>query len=226
MGMASLETFLRMYHSGQGTLSPEMFQHFGGEDLLKQVQQFDPSAQWSDADMGGGEGGSQGMGKRLDFDITKMPTPKHSDVLNLRPANYGSKGLHNDKYQWADENYGQVTESKNIKREVSGIEKYAPLIAAAISMGGPALGAALAGAGIGGAAGLTAGVTGSGLTGVNAFNLPNWLVQQMAKLPQTAGKISQGKFDFTSLLPMAGSAAGLDPNLMRGAQTLSQLARR
>jgi hypothetical protein len=188
-----LETFLHQYTSGHNVLTPEMFQHFGGDDLLAQIKKYDPNATWTDV-VAGGEG--QEAGKRLDFDITKLPkikTPSGSEtgVFGINPANLGK--LRDESAVMDDPLYGKVTPSWNTRYDPSLMERYAPLIAAAISMGGPALAGALASAGIGGTAGLTAGVTGSGLTGVNSLGIPDWLVKQLGKAPSTARNISNGK---------------------------------
>jgi hypothetical protein len=225
---APLDIFLRNYRSGHVALTPEMYQHFGGDELLKSLQQFDPNAKWTDTEIGGGEGGSQGMGKRLDFDVTKMPnskTPGGKDISwsEIAPSNFGSDGLKNPDFKWDDENYGEVTDSRNIKREVSGIEKYAPLIAAAIAMGGPMAGGLLAGAGIGGGAGFTSAVTGGaaglgagsvpGALGAGTFagSTPGWATNAVKGLPSSMDKIKGG--DLTALLPVLIGMSGLDPKL-------------
>ena len=68
--MAPLEMFLRAVTSGNTTFTPEMYQHFGGDDILKNLQKYDPSATWTSV-ASGGEGQPEGM--RLDFDVTKLP---------------------------------------------------------------------------------------------------------------------------------------------------------
>lgn len=187
-----------------------MYQYFGGDDILKQLQQYDPNAKWTDTDLGGGEGGSRGTGKRLDFDITKMPTSKLPNgqvhgLHGLAPSNGSSGGLINPGYKWDDPVYGSVTDSKNLKFKREGIDKWAPAIAALIAMGGPAIAGALAGAGIGGA-GLTGAVTGSGVGG----SAPSWLTGLVKQGPGMMDKVKAGNWQ-----ALGSKGAGM---------TLSQLA--
>lgn len=227
---APLETFLHQYRSGHTSLTPELYQLYGGDDLLKAIQQYDPGAHWTDTMTGGGEGGEGTASKRLDFDLTKMPTSKMPNGVErafheLAPSNMTTAGLKNSEYHWGDDLYGDVTDARNVKHKSEGIEKFAPLIAAAISFGGPALAGALAGAGIGGA-GLTSAATGSGLTGLNSFNLPNWLTQTLGKAPTYGRQLSQGTFDpLSALFNIGGNAAGINPYLLKGGMTLADLFR-
>lgn len=214
---APLESFLRAITSGSATLSPEMYQHFGGDDILAQLQKYDPNAKWTDTELGGGEGGSQGWGKRLDFDVTKLPkSQKGTAGYDLNPANLhtalpGSKS-------YADSVYGDVRNSKEFAPDKEALwTKLAPLAVATLA---PMAGAALAGAGIGGVAGLTAGVTGSGVSG----NAASWLANLVKQGPGMLTKANNGGgFDIMSLLPYAGQAAGINPMLIKGGMTLAQL---
>jgi hypothetical protein len=224
---APLEMFLRAATSGHGTITPELWQHFGGDQIVEQLKKYDPNVSVIEEDIGGGEAGSSGKGFRINVDMTKLPrSKKGTPGLDLRASNFlpdervlpGSEAYH-------DEVYGDVRNSKEFsKAKPSWWEIAAPI---AVSMVAPMAGAALAAGGIGGAAGMTAAATGSGLTGINSMNLPQWLIQAMAKAPQTAGQISKGNFDpLGMLLSAGGSALGVDPNLMRGGSTLAQLAMR
>lgn len=230
--MADLAGFLRALQSGHNTLSPEMYAHFGGDDILSKIQKFDPGAKWSDSAMGGGEGGEGPMGKRLDFDITKMPKPKNTDLLNARAVADNDENLINKNYKWDDENYGSISTSKNIDHHVDNIEKYGPAIAAMmIGMGGPMLGAALMGAGIGGGAGFTSAVTGGaaglgsgaipGAMGAGTFtaaNAPGWL-QQLAKpssVRSIGNQIHGGRFNPMSAAGTAAGASGMSLSQLAG----------
>lgn len=239
MANPKLDMFLRAINSGGGTMTPEMYAHFGGDGLIEALKQYDPNASVIDEEIGGGEGGSQGMGKRLNFDVTKLPKSKAGDFYQIRPNNWKlAPGVPKDRVTVHDENYGDVVNGKYIDHRADGfLEKYAPYIAAAIAMGGPAL-AGLAAAGLAGgvgvaagageglAGGLTSGVTGSGLTGINAMELPDWLIQGLSKAPQTAGQVSSGHFDPLKFgAGMAGSAFGVNPMLMQSGMTLANLAR-
>ena len=144
---APLEMFLRAVTSGNTTFSPEMYAHFGGDDILTQVQKYDPNAKWVDSEIGGGEGGAQGMGKRLDFDITKLPTSKKGTAgYDLRPANLLTAKPGSVAAQ--DDVYGSVRNSSEMYAKAGLLEQMAPYIAAMIAAGGPALGGALAGMGL------------------------------------------------------------------------------
>jgi len=224
---APLETFLRAYTSGANVFTPEMLDHFGGKDaLLSALRTFDPNAQATVTDLGGGEGGSSGQGVRFDFDVSKAPTSKGGTLgLDLRNSNFGQ--LKNKNAVFADDNYGSVTNSRNVVKPTDPLwVKLAPLVVGALA---PMAGAAMAGAGIGGAAGLTAGATGSGLTG--ASSLPSWLTSQLAKAPTYAGQIAGGNFNPVSMIANAalGQGAGMlgvDPGIAKTALTLGQLAAR
>lgn len=171
---APLETFLHAYRSGNTVFSPEMYAHFGGEDLLNTLRKYDPNATWTEQDLGGGEGGSQGKGYRLDFDITKMPGSKlpngrTHELFGLAPA---QGRMLNDKYQWGDDLYGQVTDSRNLRKDAPAWwELVAPL---AVSVLAPAAGAALMGSGIGLGVGGTSAVTGAA-AGLGAGQIPGAL---------------------------------------------------
>lgn len=231
---APLESFLRYYVSGHGDLpiTQEQYDHFGGDDILKAVQKYNPEAKWVDADIGGGEAGEYSKGKKLVFGgdgLIHLPTSQSGlDLTNMRPSNFGSAGLHNPDAVYQDENFGSITDAKNLKRKNEGIEKYAPYIAAAISMLAPvaapalfgALGAGTVAAGAtsaatAGAAGLAAGST-PGALGAGTFtaaNAPGWASQAAKQatglVRSTGSQASSGGFDLTSLLGTAASIAGI-----------------
>lgn len=196
--MAPLEMFLRAYRSGHNVLSPEMYQHFGGDDILTQIQKYDPNARWTDTDLGGGEGGSAGAGKRLDFDITKMPTSQLPNgqvhgLHGLAPSNGSSAGLINSGYKWDDDLYGNVTDSRNLKKAKPGLlEILGPML---VTLGAPMAAGALAGAGIG-VPGLASAVTGSGVGG----SAPGWLTNLVKQGPKM---LDSKKPNFMTLAQLA-----------------------
>lgn len=62
---ANLQAYL---NSGHSVMTPEMMDHFGGDDMMKYVKSIDPNAKWTRTSTYGGEGGEGPMGQRLDFD--------------------------------------------------------------------------------------------------------------------------------------------------------------
>jgi hypothetical protein len=218
---APLEMVLRSIGQGTDHFTDELWEYYGGDALLEAIRQYDPNARVVDTDIGGGEAGPQGRGKKIEFDHTKLPSSKMGTFgLDLRPSNAVSGGLYNDRYVIDDENYGEVTNSKNLKHGgMDWWEMAAPLAIAALA---PMAAGALAGAGIGGA-GLTSAVTGSGL-GASA---PSWMAGLVKGGPSMMDKLSRG--DFASILPillqLGGQTAGVNPALMKGGMTIAQLAR-
>lgn len=230
---APLENFLHLVTSGNVALTPEMYQHFGGDAILAALQKYDPNARFNDVKMGSQEGGEgEWMGKQLAFDASKLPTSKGGMAgYDLNPSNL-HENVMNKGGVYEDDAYGSVTNSANFAPDkVKLWTKIAPLL---VTMGAPMAGGALAGMGIGGAAGLTAGVTGSGLGG--AASIPSWAAKIVGQAPSLAKSYGQGGENalLSSILNMAlgmgggalGSAAGINPNLVKGALTLGQLARK
>lgn len=215
---APLEMFLRQLRSGNATLTPELYALYGGDKILEQVQKYDPEAKWSDVPISGGEAGEGAMGKRLDFDVTKipkttLPNGREMGFWEIAPSNGGSSGLKVDKYKWQDDLFGEVTDSRNLNHgKPAWWELVAPIAVATLA---PMLGGALAGAGIGlGAAGSTSAVTG-GAAGLAAGNIPgafgagnslglsNNFLKLLGRSPQTVGRqISARKVDMNSMIPM------------------------
>jgi len=224
---APLETFLRAYTSGANVFTPEMLDHFGGKDaLLSALKTFDPNAQAVDSELSGGEGGSGGMGTRFDFDISKAPKSQMGTLgLDLRNSNFGE--LKNPRAVVDDSAYGKVTNSRNVIKPSDPLWVHlAPLVVGALA---PMAGAALAGTGIGGAAGMTAAATGSGLGG--ASGLPGWATNLIGKAPQFAQQVASGNFNPLSTvaslaLGQGASALGINPYLAKTALSLGQLAAR
>lgn len=190
---APLEMFLRQYYSGHSQLPQEIYDLYGGDNIIQQLQQYDPNASWTYGDMGGGEGAMQRMGYSLNFDPRTLPAPA-GPLGWSRPTNAEGQGLTHGDMKYYDPIYGWVTDPRNVARQSNTLETLAPYIAAGITMGGPAIGGALAGAGIG--AGGTAAVTG-GAAGLNAANIatggaPSWWSNLLGKAPRTVGPIVSG----------------------------------
>ena len=225
---APLASILQALQSGNGVMSDEQLNHFGGRDaILSALHSFDPNAQLTQTETSGGEGGSGPMGWRMDYDVSKAPTSKGGTLgLDLRTSNFGK--LKNPNAVYNDDQYGSVTNSANVFKPADPLwVKLAPLAVGALA---PMAGAALAGAGIGGAAGLTAGVTGSGLGA--SSSLPSWLTSQLGKLPQYARSLASGGDPMQMLINaamgqgvgMASNALGVDPGYLKAGMTLAQLS--
>lgn len=216
---APLEGLLKYLASGYQNQAADdsTINAFGGDDMLKAAQQYDPNAHWQTV-----AGGDNGNGRSLVVDIEKLPASQGGKAgYDLRASNHATK-LKDPSKVYEDDVYGSVTNSKNFYKEQDAAwTKIAPLL---VTMVAPMAGAALAGAGIGGAAGLTAGVTGSGLSGASS-TLPSWLTSQMSKLPQTAQAVNEGRWNPMSLLGSAGQAFGINPNLVSGGVTLANMVK-
>ena len=214
---APLELLLKYLNSGYVNQAADdsIIQGFGGDALLDAARQYDPGAHWQDVQTAEG-----GPGRSLVVDIEKFPGSKAGKAgYDLRSSDFGR--LKNLNAVEQNDAYGGVTNSKNIVKEPDAAwTKLAPLL---VTFAAPMIGSALAAAGIGGAAGLTAGVTGSGLA---AGAVPKWATMLAKGLPSNARAISEGNFDATRLLPMAASMAGINPSIASGGMTLAQLSRR
>lgn len=195
---APLAMWLRSYMmGGQSTIPQELYDLYGGDAILEAIRKYDPNAAWSTQDMYGGEGGTSAQqGHRLDFDSRTLPQAA-GPLGWMYPTNESGERLFNPEMKYYDPIYGWVTDPRNVNHgNNEGLHKWAPYIAAAISMGGPALGAALASAGIGAGVGGTAAVTG-GAAGLNAANIagggtPTWWSNLLGKAPRTGGSIISG----------------------------------
>lgn len=217
---APLETFLHAVTSGYNVLSQEMYDYYGGDAILDALRKYDPDARFTETQMPG-EG--EGVGYRLDFDASKLPASKGGMAgYDLNPSNLHDR-TKDSSAVYDDPVYGSVTNSANFYKDADATwTKLAPI---AVGMLAPMAGAALAGAGIGGTAGLTAGVTGSGLGG--AGTIPAWAAKLIAKAPQLAGQIDNGQWQnaLQSILMSGGTAAGLPMNTIKAGITLAQLAK-
>lgn len=224
MDQVSLANLLRYLSSGFAGQAADssVLGAFGGDALLNAARSYDPNARWEE--VATPEGGS---GKSLVVDIEKLPGSKAGKAgYDLRTSDFGK--LKNPRAVVDDPVYGKVTNSANVARDADPLwTKLAPL---AVTMLAPMAGAALAGAGIGGAAGLTSAATGSGLVAGAKSTLPSWLTSALAKTPSYAAQLSSGKLDPLSLalgqLPGVGqSAFGINPNITKIGLTLGQIAR-
>jgi hypothetical protein len=230
---APLSDFLRLISSGNTTLSPELYQAFGGDSILAELQKFDPNAKFSDV-QGQATGGEQGGGpmeKRLDFDVSKLPKTKAGEFWEI--GNSAARPLVNPNAVVNDDVYGSVTNSANYQKQNDPAwVKLAPL---AVTLLAPYAGGALAAAGIG-AAGGTAAVTGAA-AGLNAVNIATGAgatvggttANALRQLPNMARGYGQtGKLNplgmVQSLVAPAASEFGIDPVYVKGAMTLASIA--
>ena len=205
--LPKLQNFLNYYTGGHmgdsGGMNQEMYDFYGGDEMLKIMQQFDPNAYWEymDNTTGGNEGGPSGQGGyKLNYNQALLPKTKFGDVFNVKPIADGRE-VYDDKYVYDDENYGKVTHYKNVKKAKDPMwTKLAPLV---VGVGGPMAGDALAGAGIGGAAGLTSAVTGSGMGGAASGALGKGISSMVRGMPNTAQAAVNGDWRGA-----AGSALG------------------
>jgi hypothetical protein len=194
----TLRDWLLQQHGGANVLNDAQYDYFKGDEVLRQIQQFDPNARWTTTDIGGGEGGGVGRGRRLDFDVTKLPgvggPGRGASIYDTGfvPV-YDDSKLHNSNMVYNDALYGNLTPYRNVdKGPTPFLEKYGPLIAAAIAMGGPAAAAALAAGGIGAGAGAAslgagAGAWGGAALADGAAAAPWWATSAVKAIP-TLGK--------------------------------------
>jgi len=127
------------------------------EAQLARVKQFDPNASISYRfESLGGEGGGQPKWT-VNFDRDKLPAlggdAQAAQGKGARLAGFGGYGAENlynkDNVVW-DENYGALTDNRNIdtrKTDDEGLMKYAPLVVMALATMGAAAPALAAGAG-------------------------------------------------------------------------------
>ena len=197
---APLRMYLLQQLSGHNIMTPEMYQLYGGDEILQQVQKFDPNARWTATEMGGGEGATSTPGMRLDFDprlIPALQTPASAPQnLTWRPV-YDNESLRVQEMQYNDPLYGAMTPLQNKYKAQDpwwtyaapiAISAFAPMAAGALAAGG--IGAGAAGAGY-----TTAAVTGSGLAANAAqqFAASPWWAKALAtKGIPLAGKIGSG----------------------------------
>jgi len=198
----TLDPKLRMWllaqQSGSTALTDEMYDYYKGDDILRQVQQFDPNARWVPTALGGGESGNYGVGHRLEFEgglLPKVGGPGGGKTIfdsGLVPV-YDDSQLHNGSMVYNDPYYGPLTPMQNVKKQGNILETALPFIGAAISLGGPALAGSLAAAGIGAGA-ATGAVTGSGVA-AGAGASP-WWSSWLGKAPSIARGIGSATHDY------------------------------
>jgi hypothetical protein len=164
-----------------------MYDYWHGDEILKQLQKYDPNARVVQvADSSGGEGGGgSGVGWKFEFDQSKLPAMGPAGYnVDWAPAN---RELRNPNLVYNDPIYGPLTPRQNIaKQKDPWWVTAAPLAVAGLATAGAAIPALAAG----GVAGGTAGVTG-GAAGLAAGNIASgigntWWSQILSKAPQLA----------------------------------------
>lgn len=202
-----LSGFLRYYRSGygNGNTNQEMYDYFGGDDILRALQKFDPDARWNVDEDGVGN-----KSYNLSYDVSKLPSNKFGDFLNMKPIYNDKNDLYDSKIQYHDDNWGQITHTKNVKKAKDPMwTKVAPLVPGMLA---PWAAGMLAAGGIGAGAGLTSGVTGSGLAA--GAKAPGFLANMVRGLPGIGSNISSGNWGNLgqTAASVAGGAMGM-PNL-------------
>jgi hypothetical protein len=212
--------WLQQQVSGHNVLTPEMYDYFGGDDLLAQLQKFDPAARWSLVDIGGGEAGSSGQGLRLDYDPAKLPAvggPGGGRSIfdaGLVPV-YDNSNLHNPAMVYEDPYYGRLTIAANVVKEKQPWwVTAAPLVVAGLATAGAAVPALAAGGVAGGTAGVTGGAAGLAAGNIAAGGASTWWSQLLAKAPSIAKAVTPATSTpwtppETPAAPAAGNALGI-----------------
>lgn len=203
-----LRDWLLQHASGNNVLDQAAYDYFHGDDILRQIQQFDPNARWTPTEIGGGEAGTQGQGLRLDFDVTKLPGVggpgggKSIFDAGLVPVYDSNQSLRNADMVYDDPYYGRLTPVQNVNKPKGNpwLEYGGPI---AVSLVAPYAAAGLAAAGYGGAAGLTAAATGSGLAAGAAS--PWWATTAAKSLPAIGKTIGGPPSTQTWTPPNVGS---------------------
>lgn len=212
---ANLRGWLQQFRSGMNVLSPEMYQLYNGDEILRELQKFDPNARWTPTAQWGGEGGDGPMGYRLDYDVTKLPTVGGPgggrDVFGWAAVQDGAN-LIRPEMVYEDPYYGKITPSQNIKKAADPWWTYAAPLA--VGVVAPWAAGLAAGAGIGGAAGLTSAVTGSGV----APGATSWWTNAMRGAPSVAKQVASGNFNPAAFAAGVGAdALGIPAVLSRPA---------
>lgn len=118
----NLEAFLRQWNSGHTVMDDEMFKHFDGDSILKELQKYDPNATFSDVQ----QYNDGPMGRRLDFDVTKLPSitlpngqsMKGNDMLTqFKPSQMYERLMINKNAKFDGGPYGSLTSNKNVKKD-------------------------------------------------------------------------------------------------------------
>lgn len=227
---APLEGLLRFVNSGYRTqaINDDMYKYFGGDDILAAAQKYDPNAHWVEDSNGGGEGGANNVGRRLEFDHTKLPASARGTAgYDLRSSNHAEKVRNPNSKAADDENYGSVRNSLEfLKDKDQAWTKYAPMLVGGLAGAG---GMGLLGAGIaGGTSAVTGGAAGLAAGNIASGGASNLLTQLASKAPQYARQISTGSFDLNSILravaSYGGGQLGIPGSVTNGAISLASLA--
>ena len=200
-----LSGFLRYYRSGygNGNTNQEMYDYFGGDDILKALQKFDPSARWN---MTQDDSGNKNYD--LSYDISKLPSNKFGQFLDMKPMYNDHNDLYMPDLHYQDQNWGNITHTKNVKKPTDPTwTKLAPLVPGLVA---PWAAGMLAANGIG-AAGMASSVTGSG---VAAGKVPGFIANLTRGLLGIGANVSSGNFGNLGqqAAGMVGGALGM-PNL-------------
>lgn len=215
---APLEMFLRQYYSGHTVLPQEIYDLYGGDQILEAIRKYDPNARWQQTSQYSGEGGEGPNGYQLVFDERTLPAPA-GPLGWSRPTNAEGQGLLRGDMKYYDPIYGWVTDPRNIEHKQNAFDKYGmPIAAAAISMLAPYAAPALFGAmGVpAAAAGFTSAVTG-GAAGLAAGSIPGaaaagapWWAKPAASSVRTVGGAISGMSPPTSpVAPRPSNPAGV-----------------
>lgn len=193
----SLRQLLIQQRSGYNLLSDEQLQTWGGAQILDNVRQFDPNANWTYVPGGSNEGGDIAGGWRLDFDPSAIPAAgagTNHPELNFVPIDENTR-LTNGAMVYDDPYYGRVTPYHNVQKERDPWWVTAAPIA--VSLVAPWAAGVAAGAGIG-TAGLastvTSGAYAGGAAGASgatqlAAGGGDWWTRLIGKAPQVGRAI-------------------------------------
>ncbi len=211
-----------------------------GQDFLRQLQQYDPSAHFQAQQTYGGEGGDSGTTYTLQYDPSKLPNGGAPGMVDMNQGAYA--GLRNDPNasyggHLFDSNavskdpngYGTVTSPRNMNvaadEAPDAIARYAPMIVMALATMGA--GAPLLSA-LGGGGGAMTGAN-MGVAGINAVRaLANGGgVQSLIPAAISMGGSALGVPSYaTSLLNTGiGLAQGKTPNPIGAGMTLANIMR-
>lgn len=196
-------------------------------DLLAMMQQHDPNARWLET------GTNDGYGYRLDYDPSKLP----QNAVNGNRGVFGTVPVYDDRSHYhnasafkQDDNYGEITDSRNYKPPTDWLDKYGPMLGPAlVSMVAPMAGAALFGAGIGGGtSAITGAAAGLGAGNIATGGTANWLTSLARRAPQLARSVANGDRNalISALINSGTQGLGLPSWSGTAINTLGSIARR
>lgn len=113
----------------------------------------------------------------FDVDGSKLPQTRFGDITRAAPVHQGHTDLYNPNVQYNDENYGQITDARNVNTQSWSDMVMPALLSAAMGgmgmLGAPALGTQLVGLArtLGNGGDITGGIL--GMLG-QQFGLPSW----------------------------------------------------